>query len=684
MRHILKFALPVLIWAFFLRDFLAGAIPLNMDTNTIYGVTKYYFNNVLNGVIPLWEPFVGVGRPFYALAICNLFNPVTLLVPLLKVLGLNYHIAFNVYMAVYFWVGCLGFYFLVKRLLGDRWLAYLGYVALMFSSLGVSLFTQFTFVEIIVPAIWFFYFLLSFAQERTRGHFLGVCFSLMVILGAYLPFYFLTVFGTFLIIAVPLYRRETWDFLKHAGTFLWHNRTLALSCAIGIAIAALPLLSYKMLDASGDSVSPGRHCQYTSVQECYDRTLNQQGGMLYQEIARSGGLGERLDVGYLFTHLDKMTYGSDSFFFVPVVIYILLALSLLLRLTRLSAVITVMMALIGLIALGESAPLHKFLFDNIFFFSYFRNLFFLGAFFLPLLIILALHQLQSLLNMAALDLSGRKAAAVWVVAVHAALWFALHQLGGVMAITFITLGLSVAVSLAYVLGLHRWGMKVWGWVLAALVIAQPAAVMAAYSANAVEFTCPMPSMHVKPVFAWTRPDKAATSACRIYQFVPYEDFWYAMSMTDAPARVGYPQATSRWAFMLSQQIGDDAVSAYAKYKVYLYDDLQRPGTALEGPTKEVDVTHFDVNRVAFKVNADRPRWLVYNDAYTSAWKATVDGQPVALTRANGAFKAVQVPAGEHMVEFSYHPPGGQWAYVLTACALFIFLGLTVLMLYWKK
>src|ERR1700722_942921 len=112
MPRIFFFALPFALWIFLMRDFLFGRIPVNMDTNTIYGVTKFYFNNVLNGVIPLWEPFISLGRPFYAISICNLFNPVTQIVPLLKLAGINYANAFVIYMLVYFLIGCIGFYFL--------------------------------------------------------------------------------------------------------------------------------------------------------------------------------------------------------------------------------------------------------------------------------------------------------------------------------------------------------------------------------------------------------------------------------------------------------------------------------------------------------------------------------------------------------------------------------------------
>ena len=219
MRHALKFFLPFALWLFLMRDFLSGAIPVNMDTNTIYGVTKYYFNNLLNGVVPLWDPFVTLGRPFYAIAICNLFNPVTQLVLLLKLLGVPYNVAFTVYLAAYFWVGCWGFYCLAKTLFKDRGIAWLAYLGLMFSSLGPAMFTQMTFLEIVVPAIWFFYFLLAFAQEQKSGNLLGLALAVMIILSAYLPFYFLTVLGVFVIFYVLLYPGSALDFLGKAIRF---------------------------------------------------------------------------------------------------------------------------------------------------------------------------------------------------------------------------------------------------------------------------------------------------------------------------------------------------------------------------------------------------------------------------------------------------------------------------------
>ncbi len=680
MRRGLTFVLPFFLWVYLHRDFLSGAIPLNLDTNTIYGVTKYYFNNVLNGVMPLWDPFVSLGRPFYALSICNLFNPLTQLVAILKLLGLNYHQAFTIYLAVYFWFGCVGFYFLAKQILKDTRMAFLCYIALMFSSLGTGMFTQFTLVEILVPTLWFFYFVLAFAHGPKQGTFLGTILSIMMALSAYLPFYFLTVVCLCALGCVVLFPKEMLDMVKVRWRFKSTHWRLSLLCAAGVLIAAGPLLSYKILDASGDAVSPGRHCQYTTAQECYDRTMNQHGGMLYEEIARSGGLGERIDVGYLFAHLDKMTYGSDSLFFMPLWIYLLLLLSVFLKVDKTNVLLAGMATAIGLIALGDATPAHRFLYEHVFFFKYFRNLFFLGAFLIPLLILLAIKQLQALLAVRPSSTFAKKMIIVGIVLAHAAAIVFLRQYHA-MPSAYATLLLSAGFFILHYSGALRVGMTPGMWTLALLLVLQPVSVVNAYSANAGEFKCVLPSAHVVPQWSWVRPDQPATSSCRIYQFVPYEDFWYAMSMRDAPAKVGIPQAAARWTFELSQRLGEERLAAYAKYKVHLYDRVPSSGEAVQGPSGQLDVAHFDVNRVIFKTQFDRRKLLVYNDSFTQSWRAKIDGQKQTVKRTNDAFKGVWVPAGEHRVEFYYAPPGGQWVYVLAAVMMLLFALLTAHRLY---
>jgi len=84
----------------------------------------------------------------------------------------------------------------------------------------------------------------------------------------------------------------------------------------------------------------------------------------------------------------------------------------------------------------------------------------------------------------------------------------------------------------------------------------------------------------------------------------------------------------------------------------------RPGPA--GGVAETQIIEYRPERVKVKVTTSQSRLLVLADGYyPSGWRATLDGQPTEILRADGVLRAVAVPAGEHMVEFRFHP---KWFY----------------------
>ncbi len=61
----------------------------------------------------------------------------------------------------------------------------------------------------------------------------------------------------------------------------------------------------------------------------------------------------------------------------------------------------------------------------------------------------------------------------------------------------------------------------------------------------------------------------------------------------------------------------------------------------------------NANRVELQIEAPEGGWAVLHDVWYPGWQASVDGEPAALYAADGLFRAVWVPDGEHTVVFRY-------------------------------
>jgi hypothetical protein len=71
--------------------------------------------------------------------------------------------------------------------------------------------------------------------------------------------------------------------------------------------------------------------------------------------------------------------------------------------------------------------------------------------------------------------------------------------------------------------------------------------------------------------------------------------------------------------------------------------------------KIANVTSYDDNEVKLLVKSLVPGWVVINDHYAPGWNCSVDGTKVDILRANCIFRAVHVPAGEHVIRYWFWP-----------------------------
>ncbi|TAL11966.1 MAG: hypothetical protein EPO02_02980 [Nitrospirae bacterium] len=97
------------------------------------------------------------------------------------------------------------------------------------------------------------------------------------------------------------------------------------------------------------------------------------------------------------------------------------------------------------------------------------------------------------------------------------------------------------------------------------------------------------------------------------------------------------------------------------------DVIETSAATLPGPAQGglAVIERYAPEEVRVWVETPRPAVLVLLDAYDQGWTAALeDGAPLPILRANALARAVVVPAGAHVVTFSYRTPlltAGTWA-----------------------
>jgi hypothetical protein len=91
----------------------------------------------------------------------------------------------------------------------------------------------------------------------------------------------------------------------------------------------------------------------------------------------------------------------------------------------------------------------------------------------------------------------------------------------------------------------------------------------------------------------------------------------------------------------------------------------------EGLDESAIVSAYEPERVEVLVTLQEPGYLVLSDTYYPGWKASVDGQPEPLLRANLLFRAAALPEGEHTVVFRFEPTSLRWGLGVSLAAVAI-------------
>ncbi len=687
------FLLSFFVWLLMWGNFIACKKPLQGDAVSYYEHIGFFVDSVERGVYPLWDAFWNCGVPnSFFLRRMGEFNPFFFLIVLFNKIGLPFCSSYLMFLSLYFFLGMLGFFLLSKVVFNDSFLAFCAYLLLMFSSFPSILFQSFI-ILIFVPMVWFFYFLLDFFSYNKinnsrfirymRRDFVGMVFCLMVTLTTYLPFYFFTVFLSFLFFVGLMYPARLKSAVLTLIGFTRQNRFLVCLGVVAILLSFIPGLNFFMEAGSSYLVLPERHSlsEAVNIMEVHRQSMVM------------GGIPLKNVFSGLFSNLDKARLGR---FFLPLFTYILFAFSCIVKISKRSVFLSLFMFWFLLIGIYDASVVYPFLYKYVFFFRYFRNFqFFLWLVILPVFIWICIEQFALFLRyFETLKQSPGKLR--WllfvVVIIHFCFLVFLCFQKAVVWSSFLSLFLSLLLFLFIFNGRIMPYTLLFLFFIFVVVVSNSAEVIYYINKNASSGRNPNEYWQTHFLFCRNskmgcRPDGINRDYCP-HRRIESPSLYYATRF--------FSILRSKLDYCLFQQ--------YVNYRFIVYDNvefvydsffdfkrwekvistntnlvfvsgqnrLEMPANGkrkdvtesplfVSGNSREFEVLEYAPNKVKIRTIFTKRRFLVYNDSYYKGWQALVNGKRVDILRANFAFKGVWIPAGENVVEFCF---GSGWQYSL--------------------
>lgn len=673
---------PFIIWLCINNPFFRGEIFTSGDNGYYFNWIHYHFQSMLTGVFPLWNPFQSWGMvEGFDVRAMGEFNPIFWLIPVLSVLGVKAYLATLLTVVLYFLLGCIGFYVLACYLLEDRRLAYLAYVLLMFSNLGIVLFEQYVIVAIFVPTVWFFAFLVGFIREQVHEgrikYAVGISYCLMLLVTTYIPFYFLTLMLSCFLACALLRFSLIVDIIKAIFQFCRKFPWISLLCVLVILLSTLPSLLGYLESQSGQFIFATNRAVQGSSNPL----------MVSSETVNLGGLFTQFSWEEFFVDFET---ALNYRVYLPFFIFILFLISVFNRISRSQLVLFIAGLMLFLVAAADVTPAQPFLYNHFFIFKTFRNYYFFWQLLTAIIILFLIGELKSFLLWNSPSRSSKAVRVALVLLVHALLAVLLINLGNVPVSSFITVGLSAILFCIWSVGLmcgHK-GLFIGGLVLLALI--QPAYVLPLYQRVSLD-KAPHDDLG-KLEFLYVRPSlgKGINEESGYFDRVKL--------FKDDSGFVKRDFIGTRHSYDLQHNIPWESLQDYVRYKFIVYDktsyindenvawnDLSMslktfanlafvyemkavgesqaslagagpaPAQVLDGAGSMFKVTSFDLNSVSFNVNFNSRKFLVYNDSFHTGWRAFIDGKSEPLYRANGAFKGLWVDSGKHQIRLLFSP-----------------------------
>jgi uncharacterized membrane protein YfhO len=105
-------------------------------------------------------------------------------------------------------------------------------------------------------------------------------------------------------------------------------------------------------------------------------------------------------------------------------------------------------------------------------------------------------------------------------------------------------------------------------------------------------------------------------------------------------------------------------------KTVVQEEMSAGTSLTAGVTVETDtatVLSYASDDVNVQTVTVHERYLIVSDTYYPGWQAEIDGTSTPLMQANYLFRAVRVPAGNHLVRFVFRPAGVAIGGLISLC-----------------
>lgn len=176
---------------------------ISHDTARFYGVFAYFFDNLLNGRLPLWNPYMNCGEPFFlCINILRLWDPSTLFLVLLlkfRLLNASFIHLYQIDLFIRYIIFVIGGYYFFRYILKHRISAMVGFVTLAFSPIDALYLRQHGFLHTSCYLPWILLSLLRILEKREIHSYILLAFLLGIAIPAYNSMYIISFMLIFII-----------------------------------------------------------------------------------------------------------------------------------------------------------------------------------------------------------------------------------------------------------------------------------------------------------------------------------------------------------------------------------------------------------------------------------------------------------------------------------------------------